>query len=139
MKRGFTIIELIVACFIIVMGILAVSRLMSLGHRGGTVSKDRMLAIRLARNVIDKVRSMPFGADPSSLRGPVPMLGESVEGKAVGLEFNVDNVTVAVPSGSTPVGFGTITVTVSWHQGVGQTNSAGNNSLTMTGGLSRDP
>ena len=149
--RGFTIAEIILAMFIIVMGFLAVARILPGGHKGGTADKNRLIALRIARNVIDLVRSAPFG-DPTrsapygalttTLEGPVPLVGESLEGNKLGMEFAVEKVTVTIPPAGGvggPIGYGTVSVTVTWHQSGGQTNSAGNNSLTVTGGIFREP
>ena len=146
-KSGFSLAEVIVTAFIILIGFLAVAKMLPGSHRQGTVSKDRLIALRLARNVIDKVRSMPFPAAGAntpvpSLQGPVSLMGESLEGKDIGLEFAVENVTTTVPAKGaslTEPGFGTVSVTITWHQGVGNANAAGNSSLTMTGGLTREP
>ena len=143
-KRAFTLIEVIVATFIVGMGFLAVVQLNPMGHRGGTVDKNRLIALRIARNVIDQARSMPFdtlAANVATLEGPKYLNGEQIEGKTVGLEFAVEKVLVTTtgPASPTPIGYGNITVTVVWHQGVGKSNAAGNNTLTMTGGLMRVP
>jgi Tfp pilus assembly protein PilV len=140
MNRGFSLIEVALACFVVLMGFVAVAQINPMGSRGTVMSKERLTAQRIARNVIDEVRSRPFGADPSALKGPVAMDGESVEGKAIGEEYSVSNVSLDIPSGgTTPVGFGTVSVTVTWRQSVGTTHGNGDNSLTMTGGLSREP
>ena len=138
--RGFTIAEVIVAAFILTMGLFAVMKMAPTSQRGATVSKDRLIALRIARNTIDRVRSMPFEANVSSLVGPVNLFGESIEGRPVNLEFAVKSVTKTIAPGNvTPSGFGNVTVVIEWHQGVGNANSAGNSTLTMTGGITRDP
>ena len=144
-RRGFNITEVIVALFILAIGFIAVARNAPVSQKGATVDKNRLTALRIARNIIDQVRSAPFGNPTNSapfglatstLEGPVTLVGDSIEGNPVGFEFAVEKVFVDCKSSQN---HGSVSVTVAWHQGVGQTNSAGNNSLTLTGGLTREP
>lgn len=149
-KRAFTLAEVIVAAFIITMGFFALGRILPEGKRGGVVDKNRLIALRLARNTLDTVRSHRF-LDPnyvgptSTLVGPVGVVGESVEGRVLSNEFAIKSVTSqpavapAPAAGGTPLSFANVTVTVEWHEGVARTNAAGNNSLTIVGGVTREP
>jgi Tfp pilus assembly protein PilV len=128
-------LEVIIAALIVVIGIFAAAQISPTTYQGATISKDRLIGLRLARNVIDAVRSAPFGANPSHFEGPVAQVGESLEGRPIALEFQIDKVTVSIPSGAD---CGTVNVTVSWRQNVNSTGPS-RDSLILTGGVSREP
>jgi prepilin-type N-terminal cleavage/methylation domain-containing protein len=133
-RRGFTIIEIIMAVAIILVGVIAVARINPLAYRSSTLTKDHLTALRIARNVIERVRARPFGADVTDLQGPVTVKGEAVEDNPVSQVYQVATVQTALGATS-----GTVDVTVTWTEGTG-TGSAGTaKSLTLTGGLCREP
>jgi hypothetical protein len=163
MRRGFTVMELAVAMFVILVGFIAVARIVPNSYRGATVDKNRLIALRVARNVADKVASMPFPSSvlwsylpdlqtlvnatvPVNSTVPVSYVGgESVEGLAVSTQFFVTGAVVDIPAPNpptslTPVGFGNLTVTVEWVDVAGNAiPSSDRKSLTLTAGLSREP
>lgn len=136
-RRGFTILECVLAAGLVLIGFLAIAKINPMSYRGATLSREHLTAIRIARNVIEQVRSRPFGSDVSDLKGPQEMKGELVEGNAFTQPFKVEsvNTTIALPTSTC----GTVSVTVSWREGTA-TGSAGiDKKVTLTGGLSREP
>ena len=132
------------AMFILLCGFLVVAKVNPLGAQGAAVSRDQLLAERLARNTMEQVRARPFNTtDFSSLQGPVVAGEEATEGRKLGLEFAVKSVTVnrpAVASGSDPTPtFAEATVVIEWRAAGGSENAAGNKSFTLTSGISREP
>lgn len=132
------------AMFILLCGFLVVAKVAP-GTQGAAVSRDQLLAERIARNVIEQVRSKPFDqTDMSSLQGPVLMGQEVTEGRKMGLEFNVKSVvaTANQPAGGgatvLPVS-GQITVTVEWRAVGGAEDDKGNKTFTLTSGRMREP
>ena len=59
-NRGFSIAEVVVALMIISIGLIAAARINPTSYRGAAVTKNRLNAMRIARNVVEKVRTMPF-------------------------------------------------------------------------------
>jgi Tfp pilus assembly protein PilV len=145
-RSGFSLAEVVMAMFILLCGFLVVAKVSPGGTQGVAMTRDQLLAERIARNLIERVRSAPFQqTDFSSLQGPLTMSNEVTEGRKMGLEFAVKSVTVnqpASPGGggavATPT-FGDITVTIEWRAIGGTENSAGNKTFTLTGGRMRDP
>lgn len=140
-SRGFNLIEVVMAMVIILCGFVVVAQVNPRNYQGAAVTKDRLIALRIARNVMEQVRCRPFGT-AGSLKIVVPR-DEMVEGSQQGLEYTVKApvVTVGVaPPNSTPTGFGTVAVTVEWRDVAGsKTADQGTKELTLTGGLTREP
>lgn len=136
-QRGFTLIEIILSVLIVAVGFLAVARINPFSYRGAELSKDHLAALRVARNVIEQVRALPFGADPSSLKGDVTLSGEMVEGSTSNQTFKVENIQTSIPSAT--AGYGTVAVTVSWREGTATGSAGVQKTLVLTGGLSREP
>ncbi len=145
-RRGFNLAEVVMALFILLCGFLVVAKVNPIGAQGAAVSRDQLLAERIARNTLEAVRSRPFATtDFSSLQGPVLEGEEATEGRKMGLEFAVKSVTVTRPTSpgtgggmATPT-FAEATVTVEWRAAGGQENDAGNKSFTLTSGISDEP
>lgn len=141
-RRGFSLAEVIMAAFIILIGFIAVAKMAPSTARAANANRDRILAVRVGRNVIEQVRSRPFPAASSTtihddLEKPVTFLRETVEGKATGLEFFVTDVNVNIPPG--PPGYGNVTVRVEWRAAGGNTATNMTKSVVLTGGLTREP
>lgn len=127
------------AMFILLCGFLVVAKVSPGTGQGPAVTRDQLLAERIARNTLEQVRAKPFDTtDYTSLQGPVSQAEEVTEGRKMGLEFAVKSVTVQKPAGSAP-SFGQATVVVEWRAVAGQENSVGNKTFTLTSGITREP
>lgn len=136
------------AMFILLCGFLVVAKVNPIGSQGAAVTRDQLLGERIARNTMEKVRSLPFATtDFGALQGPVVQGEEATEGRKMGLEFAVKSVTVTRPASPGGGGGGIIatpsfaeaTVVVEWRAAGGQENDAGNKSYTLTSGISDEP
>src|SRR4051794_30452531 len=67
-ERGFTIIEVMVAVFVLVFGVLGVATLANSANIGSDTAKARVGATTLAREVLEDARAFPY----EDLTGTVP-------------------------------------------------------------------
>src|SRR5436190_12259023 len=67
-ERGFTIIEVMVAVFILVLGVLGVATMANTANIQSSTSKARVGGTNLAREVLEDARSFPY----ADLSGNVP-------------------------------------------------------------------
>ncbi len=135
-RPGFTLIECVIATFIVMLAVITVVSALPMAYRGASADKQRLTALRVAQDVIAQVQARPFGADPSSLKGTVQPEGETVEGNALDSRYTIDTVAVDIPAGSD---HGTVTVTIRWDEGSGVGSSRMSKALTLTGGVTREP
>lgn len=59
-RRGFTLLEVMVAVIILGFGLLAIMRLFPLGLRAGKISRDTTVATFLAQQKIEELKNEPF-------------------------------------------------------------------------------
>lgn len=62
-QSGFTLLESLMALFVLTVGILGVAGLQMQGMQAGNVAKQRMLAVSYAEELIERIRANPIGAD----------------------------------------------------------------------------
>jgi hypothetical protein len=60
-KRGFSLLEAMIAIFVVTAGMMVLASVFGIGLRHATQTRDRALAIVLAENLIEHVRSQPYG------------------------------------------------------------------------------
>jgi prepilin-type N-terminal cleavage/methylation domain-containing protein len=152
--RGFTMIEIIIAMGLVLVGIFAVVKINPAGYRSAELSKNHLTALRLARSVIDEVRSRPFGASVSDLQGKTylargiptdPSSGERVEtdpsqpGSPRKSEQTFTLSDVAVSSASSSAQTGVVSVTVRWTEGTDDHSTGATKTISLQGGLCREP
>ena len=91
-RRAFTIMETILAMVIILLGFLAVARVLPNSHRATMMTKNHVTAMRIARNILDTVRSLPYGANVDSLKTPAGdiILQEQIEDATTSITFKPD-------------------------------------------------
>lgn len=72
-ERGFTLIEALVATFVLAFGLLAVITMLDVAYNAGSISRDRTIAMELAQTMLDRIvqesrsRTLPFSADANRL------------------------------------------------------------------------
>ncbi|MFH1736989.1 MAG: hypothetical protein ABH838_03750, partial [Actinomycetota bacterium] len=117
-ESGFSLIELLVAAGIIVMGVTAVLVMFSGTFKTTTASRVRELALNLANEKIEKVRSTAY-ADIDSVKLAASLGIIATRGNVnFAIAYNVQPVDdPADGTGGadlTPVDYKSVTVTVSW-------------------------
>jgi len=72
-QSGFTLLESLMALFVLTVGILGVAGMQMQGMRAGNVAKQRMLAVSYAEELLERVRANPRGvedyANPANSHG----------------------------------------------------------------------
>jgi hypothetical protein len=82
-----TIVECLVAILVLVMGFLAVASCYPLSYREATFDKNRIEALSLAHDILNQVRSIPYGQQMSSkLTTPVSQT-DIIEGRTQKVVF----------------------------------------------------
>ena len=61
--RGFSLVEVLVAMFVVAMGILALAGLLQASTRYSKMSELRSTATLLANDIADRIRANPIGAE----------------------------------------------------------------------------
>ena len=117
-ESGFSLIELLVAAGIIIMGVTAVLVMFSGTFKTTTASRIRELALNLANEKIEKVRSTAYTDIASGTLATILGTSETRGNAHFTVSYNVqpvddpaDGTGVADP---TPVDYKNVTVTVSW-------------------------
>lgn len=62
-QGGFTLLESLIALFVLTIGILGVAGLQMQGMRAGNVAKQRMLAVSYSEELLERIRANPAGVD----------------------------------------------------------------------------
>jgi prepilin-type N-terminal cleavage/methylation domain-containing protein len=140
-RRGFTLIECIFAAIIVLLGFLAVAKINPMSYKSAEVSRNRLDAIRAGRNVIEAVRSQPYGASTKHLEVPYHMDGEMVEGNPTGEVFDIKNISVK-PFGGAGQSAAEVAVTVQWTEGTAADNKGSTSvtkQLVVTGSINHEP
>lgn len=155
-RRGFTLIECIIATFILAIGFMAVASTYPLSYRSAAVSTNHVLAMQVASGMLETVRDNPYGTTPSLQ----PVTLSMVVGASGSTGATVPVVTTSASPSATPstvtfypsVKFargGSVpnpnamsdvcTVTVTWNEPTGRGASLLQKSVSVTGGITREP
>jgi len=122
-KSGFTILEVLVAIFILAIGLLGVAALQTTAITGNTFSRDRTMGLQLAEEMVDRIRAnagnnpgIYNGLNTAACAGANPVLGDCTQWQArllgTGLPGVFGNVVVN-PNAPTP-STATVIVNVGW-------------------------
>jgi prepilin-type N-terminal cleavage/methylation domain-containing protein len=103
-ERGFTIVEVLVAAAILVIGVVGVSGAFSVAFTDVVASSGESKATAYARQQMEVLRNQPYSTTAAGADVPEP-------------QFNRNWNTVVVPGTLPPNQVVTITVTVTWRQG----------------------
>lgn len=68
-KSGFTLVELMIAVFLMTIGVLAVSQVMAVANRHTAYAREEMIANSLAQEIREKIMSETFGDVKSIFNG----------------------------------------------------------------------
>ncbi len=123
-KRGFTLIEVLVAVAIVSIGLMAVAGMQTTAITGNSSSRDVSMATQLAEEMVDRVRinggTTPEdynGIDTSGVCGGAdPVLGDCVQWQARLAGSGLTSVTGTVTvTADTPItNAATVVVNVTW-------------------------
>lgn len=139
-RRGFTIIECVIATFVLLSGFLAVMSVYPLSQRGATLSHNRTLALRVARNVLESVRAHPYGDPLASAVLADETYVEMVENAPSSVTFKKTiQYSTGGSIGSSTSTYDVVTVTVQWREGTGVGSAGQDKSVKVTGGIAREP
>lgn len=127
-SKGFTLIEVLLAVFVVSIGLMAVAGMQSTAITGNRFANEGTIAVQLAEEMIDRIR-VNYNNDPDiydgidtsgACGGSDPALGDCTQWKArledvsmTGLQGAVG--TVQIQCCDTPIDHtATVTVTVTW-------------------------
>ena len=139
-QRGLTLIECIIATFLVAVGFLAVASVYPLAYRGAVLDATHVAALQVAGATLADVRGLPYGTPlPASVTAPL-----QVDGITDGVPTPVTFVrevrfarggAIANPNALSDVA----AVTVSWEEGTAAGSAGRTKSVTVTGGVTRVP
>ena len=72
MRRAFSIIEVILAAFVLLTGFIAIAAVFPTSYRESSLNQNRVQAVQLARNVLDGIRARYSRSIPQQLLVPAP-------------------------------------------------------------------
>ena len=120
--RGFSLIEIIVSLFIVLMLIMA-SQAMLFGTPLVRLARDQDIALTIAQNELEGLRGGGYDALPASGSFPDPLLSSLSSGSG--------NVSISDFTAQTKE----VVVTVSWDEGDRPQSQSLSTLITQTGGL----
>jgi hypothetical protein len=86
--RGFTIIEVVVTCAVLVVGLMVMASTFTMNFRHATQSRDDLLAHLVMENLVEEVLAQPYGAPaPASWTAGKVVFPIVVEGRRQVTEF----------------------------------------------------
>jgi len=97
MKKGFTIVELMIAITLMATGIIAIYALIPHGIKMSVVNTDKYLATQLAREGIEIVRNVRDTNWLEQMESPTAVWDEGLTGCALGCEVDYTTPTVQDP------------------------------------------
>ncbi|MBM3461305.1 MAG: hypothetical protein FJX76_04310 [Armatimonadetes bacterium] len=128
--RGFTILECVMATFLLTLGFFALAATYPTSNRRAHLSRNHTRAVRLAQDALAQARATQFG-------NPVVIADQSFIDTIGGIKiFRVFNTRVKFSGGTAAADVSRsgdlATVTVTWSEG-------DTKSVSITGGVARDP
>lgn len=139
-SRGLTLIECIIATFILAVGFLAVASVYPLAYRGAVLDATHVAALQVASATLAEVRTLPYGTPvPASMTDPLPVDGIS-EGVRTTTVFTREVHFARGGTGANPGALSDVaSVTVRWDEGTWAGGGAVHKFLTISGGVCRVP
>lgn len=140
MKKGMTLIECIIAVFLIAVAFTALAAVYPAVYRKSTQQENRFVAIAVAEGIIESVRALPYGSPI-----PVTLMKDQtftrvIEGERKSAVFHIKSISFLPSAGDAPDPSSlasTVTVTVEWSEGTGASSGEATRSITLNGSLTR--
>lgn len=128
-NRGFTLIEIMVAIVLFLIGAISVARLQTWSVRGTTFGREALVATTAAQTLIEQLKEQAVqgnfatvlaGGGPSNVTTNPVMTVASIQAGTAGTQWTVPGMTIQWAASNTNGAVGsrytTITVTVQWDQ-----------------------
>jgi type II secretory pathway pseudopilin PulG len=138
-RRGFTLIESLIALSIVMFGFLVIMSVFVTGSRGATLNRNRMTAFVLADNLLEEFREHTYGApEPKSWRQDQSVIAV-IEGRRQDVTYHVN---IDYANGSF-IGKGNgelsddVTLRLSWREGTAVGGAGIDKSLTVKTSMRR--
>lgn len=142
-SQGFTIIEVVVAAAVLVVGILVILSSFSVNLRQSIQTRERLQADLVLENLVEEVLAHPYGEQsPEAWNQGQKSFEFIVEGRPQQTNF-VQKVTQAKDGNGSFFGQAAgdvdkVTLSVSWTEAVGEGSSAEDRSLSLDLTVRRD-
>lgn len=139
-RRGFSLIECVVATFVLAVGFVAVASIYPMAHRGASVNANHVAAMQIASGVLAHIRSAPYGSTVSETCLSPETLVMVIEGTPGAVTFSKE---VTFQRGGSTADTNAVadvaSVTVTWTEGTKASSEGIRKSITVTGGVFREP
>lgn len=141
-RRGLSLLEIVLALALVALALGAVLAVVPGAHRQAAQSRNRFLASAAAREALESVRSLPYGATvPDEVLAP-RRFEMVVEGVPTSVLVRVDSLAFAPQAAgrlaadpSRP--YSRVTLKVSWEEGTGAASERARRDLTVVGAVAR--
>lgn len=142
-KNGISLMELMIAVFLLTTVFAALVSVYPLVFRYATMSKNRSLAAASGKNLIETIQSVPWGAPVTSFIKKEQVFRQVIEGKAQVVKLNVKkiefNPSNAGGDGPDPMSYvSKVTVILTWKEGTGGASNEMTRSITVEGTITKD-
>jgi prepilin-type N-terminal cleavage/methylation domain-containing protein len=141
-RRGFTLIECLLAVAVVLVGFFAVAQINPMSYRASAVTKNHLVALQFGQNVVNIIQSRAYGTAVTDLvNSTYQMNGEQVEGATVTQKFTVQSIQFAAggaTADATKVS-DNVTVTIAWTEGTGPGSTPIDKTVQVTSAVTREP
>jgi Tfp pilus assembly protein PilV len=141
-KKGMLLLECILAVFLLSAAFMALASVYPAVYRQAAQSKNRFLAVATAANLLESIRSLPYGSAV-----PAHLLGERryeqvIEGVRADTAFQVKKIEFFPSdlSGTRPDPqslFSRVTVTIEWREGTSASHGGRTQRIVQSGVVTR--
>lgn len=121
-RRGLSIIEIVVALCVAIFALFTLIRVFSVNYKYSTMSRNRTVATMIAHSLMDEVEAHPYGTPPPpswSIPEERPV-GVWIEGRPQDMTCHKKIEYHGGFVGATPDTTDTVTITLTWREGVGE-------------------
>jgi len=139
-RRGFSLIECIIATFVLAVGFVAVASMYPSAYRGATLNANHVAALEMAGEVLARVRATPYGSPLAPDVLAPETLNMMIENVDAPITFTK---TVTFARGGATANKLAVsdvaTVTVTWTEGTAVGSAGVQKQLVVVGGVSSEP
>lgn len=140
---GLTLIEIILAMFLIAVVFAALAAIYPAVYRHSTISKNRLLGMQVAHNVIESLRAVPWGKPVPDFIKKEQKFDQLIEGVKTSVTYQIAKIEFDPPNstndGPDPKSIVcNVKVTVKWTEGAGGASEARTQTISASGTLSKN-